>query len=303
MTNPQPRKHALLDRHSVLGAFLLMGWGYLLPQVLGIIALIPTVFFLDQEQIGIAANFAAAGFSLVVLLIHRLWFRPEFKGTIFTGGFLRTLRYAAAVLVYWAISFAPAMLEGNPFQTFTLSTLGISLAAGFLEETVFRALPISYLCRQWRSEKRIPVIVILTSVCFGLMHLTNLTLGASLSLTIVQVIGAGMLGVFFAAVYLRGGNIFPLILAHMLHDLLSLAAMPEDMTNGILSHNAEPGDYIEMVWMILLGVWGLFLIRRSKRAEILAIWDEKWSRSGAPQTDTEQIQQMPTEPNLQEESL
>ena len=44
-----------------------------------------------------------------------------------------------------------------PLGPVPLSSIGVSLMAGISEEIAFRELPISYLARQWREEKLLPV--------------------------------------------------------------------------------------------------------------------------------------------------
>ena len=48
------------------------------------------------------------------------------------------------------------------------------MMAGVTEEIAFRELPISYMARQWRDEKKIPLMVIIPGLAFGLTHITNI---------------------------------------------------------------------------------------------------------------------------------
>ena len=60
--------------------------------------------------------------------------------------------------------------------------------------------------------------------------------------------------------------------AHVLHDLFVFLAT---------AYIDELPDYITVFWLtaeLILAIFGFYLIRKSKRAEILALWDKKWNR-------------------------
>ena len=95
------------------------------------------------------------------------------------------------------------------------------------------------------TEKGVIIILWLSSVIFGLVHVTNAIAGAPLSLSIGQAAYAAGVGMVLGAVYLRTGNLWPSILGH-----IAGAA-------GIF--------------------WGLYLVRPAKRPEIVELWKNKWS--------------------------
>ena len=66
-------------------------------------------------------------------------------------------------------------------------------------------------------------MLIFTGVAFGFTHLSNAIQGDFLE-SLIQSALASMLGIFFGAIVIRTGNIWPCILAHGLHDLLSAIA-------------------------------------------------------------------------------
>ena len=97
-----------------------------------------------------------------------------------------------------------------------------------------------------------------------------------LSYALAQALLAFFMGVFLSAVYLRTGNIWPLILIHSLHDILTSSAI-EKMT----AHGADFPDWITALLCVIEGILlvsGFYLLRKSKRAEIIELWNRRWSR-------------------------
>ena len=97
-----------------------------------------------------------------------------------------------------------------------------------------------------------------------------------LSGTLTQALLTFFTGVFFGAVYLRTGNIWPLILCHSLHDIMTFSAGDKLVALGV-----DFPDWITAFLCVIEGlllICGLYMLRRSKRAEIMALWDKRWSR-------------------------
>ena len=85
------------------------------------------------------------------------------------------------------------------------------MMAGVTEEIAFRELPISYMARQWRDEKKIPLMVIIPGTAFGLTHLSNIV-GSKPTDTLAQVALSMLFGIFFSAVYVRTGSIWAVLI-------------------------------------------------------------------------------------------
>ena len=97
----------------------------------------------------------------------------------------------------------------------------LALMVGFVEESVFRGLMLTALRERgvWRA-------IIVTSVLFGLTHLANVLSGATVLETISQVAYTIAFGVAFAALVLRTGIIWPLVLAHAAIDAAYFLQVP-----------------------------------------------------------------------------
>ncbi len=290
----QTRQHPFFDRHTVLGTIVLILWAYF-------IVMIPASFVIGVVSVmmglGDPTDYIFLGVIIMApltLLIHRLWFLPDFKGILFRG-FLKTLRCCPVILLFWLVLCLPDFLHGDFPQTFNLKVISLSVTAGFSEEIIFRGLPLSYLKRQLRSEKQVPLIVIITGIIFGLTHLTNIFVGASVSASLVQGVVTICIGIFLGAVFMRGGNILVPMLLHTLHDMLMLSFMKADEVSAVLTEEASLSDISEVLLCAALAAFGFFLIRKSKRREICDMWAETWSQT------TENRPELPAEPETLQE--
>jgi hypothetical protein len=84
------------------------------------------------------------------------------------------------------------------------------------------------------------------------------------------------MGVFLGAVYIRTGNIWPMILGHSLHDIMAFSASEK---LSMLGMNL-PDWSVTLLTVVEAGllISGLYMLRKSKRAEIIALWNKRWSR-------------------------
>lgn len=278
----EKKAHPFFDKHTVLGTIVLILWGYFIVMipasfVIGIVAAI-----LKLEDITHYLCFGVFIMAGVTLLIHKVWFKPELKGILFRG-FLRTLRCCPVILPYWLLLLLPDLLKGEYPHTFNLEVFSLAFTAGVSEELIFRGLPGSYLKRQLRTENKVPLIVCITGVIFGLTHVTNMFFGASVSASLVQGITTSCIGIFLGAVFIRGGNILVPMLLHSLHDMLILSFQDADEVSAVVEREADLGDIPTVLLCMALAVYGFFLVRKSKRGEICEMWAETWSQTNENQ--------------------
>lgn len=212
--------------------------------------------------------------GIIVLFFHFFWFSPEYNWKTPVSQTIAGLKLLWPILIYWIALFATfGFFAGRiPFDPLSFEDAASSLMAGITEEVAFRELPISYIARQWRDEKKIPLMVIIPGLAFGLTHITNI-FGSKPTDTLAQVVISIFFGVFFSAVYVRTGSIWAVLIGHTLHDLLVSSAAV---------YTPELPDIVIAEWVIIegiLAIYGMYLIRKEKRPEIIALWDRKWNRS------------------------
>jgi len=140
----------------------------------------------------------------------------------------------------------------------TLELLLIALLVGFSEETIYRGLMLDALKARgpWTAA-------IVTSVLFGLSHSLNLLSGKSGAEILIQVCYALAVGFSLAAVVLKTGLIWPLVLVHTLIDFSGFLGKTElsPVWNAVAGIGVTFG----------FGSYGLYLMLQGKRATLVQV--------------------------------
>lgn len=137
---------------------------------------------------------------------------------------------------------------------------------GLMEEAVFRGLVLRALLPGGLLRA-----AILSSLIFASAHLLNLTMGANLNDTILQVIVAFLAGLAFTAPLVVTRNIWPLVVYHALFNFVGYLAVGGFSNTASTSGSPTLGEAIGSVlpW-VLLAIYSLWLIlRRQKLAQRL----------------------------------
>lgn len=218
-----PRRHVIVDKVPVLSAIIIAGTGWFValiiaPLVNGFITAAVPSYPLE----GLVGHIIGA---VVIMLLYKWWFRPEFEGQCIGGkpgkGFLLGLifiAYFAAALVI------PVEGETAEFKIPSFAMISLAFAAGVGEELCFRGLLLGTLMRQWKNDHRKVIFaVMLSSVIFGALHLTNINSGAGVFVSVMQAVSSAFIGVAFAAVYIRSGNLLVPMTFHVLTDIMAFA--------------------------------------------------------------------------------
>ena len=127
---------------------------------------------------------------------------------------------------------------------FAIAMTAHYVAAGFLEEVLFRGLLLRALLREWR-----PVwAVLLSAATFGVGHVANLLIGQSGADTVGQIINAAVVGLIFTLVVVATGDLRAVIVAHILHNIVAR------LSQGI--------DTIQLIvaGLMVLAVYGTWLL-------------------------------------------
>ena len=94
------------------------------------------------------------------------------------------------------------------------------LVAFFLTGLSEEALSRGLLLRAFLPQGKWPAVLI-PSVLFGVAHIVQLAQGMDIGTNLLQITNAIIFGVLYAAVRLRVNNIWPLIVLHMLFDVVA----------------------------------------------------------------------------------
>lgn len=218
---------------------------------------------------------AVAG-ALAVLAVYRHRFRPCFQGMLTNEGLRDGLLLTLPLCAYLLLSLASDHLLFRLRVTApTLDSLSIACAAGFGEELCFRGLMLSTLMGQLRRRRRPLHCALLSAAVFGALHGANLLDGAGVGVTALQMVSAALMGLFWAAVFLRSGCLWPPILSHLLVDLAAMLSPLQ--AQGTLQQGIHPSYWPDTLMRLGLCGLGLWLLRGEKDDEMLRLWRRKWT--------------------------
>ena len=152
---------------------------------------------------------------------------------------------------------------------------------GFAEEFTLRGIVSQTLLEHFgTSKKGIWIAAIVSGAMFGLIHVNNLFV-ADPMFVFGQVFSAAGGGILYAAIYFRTGNIWIVVLAHALNDILasSVTWLTDIDLTSVLSAVSGPSvvPYIMLVVDIAIS---LFLLRNKKIGEVAQSWPEfsEWNK-------------------------
>lgn len=135
-------------------------------------------------------------------------------------------------------------VKGNLSPVETVLSILTMLLVGFLEELIFRGFLFTAL-----RKDNLKVAVIVSSVTFGVGHIVNLLNGAPVGETLLQIVYATAAGFLFTVIFLRGGSLWPCILAHSAVNSLSVIAGPQGPALEIVAAAALT------VVSLVYGIW------------------------------------------------
>lgn len=158
-----------------------------------------------------------------------------------TKNFGKSLFSGLSVVIYTVLAsiifFTVTTSEKTPMKSvpeIILFALFVFLV-GFSEELLCRGIMTETMLRKHRNTKKgIWLSILSSSVSFGLLHLTNILMGQSVLDTVIQVITASCLGIFFNAIYVRHRNIYAIALIHGMIDFVAMWYMGVLQGNSIL---------------------------------------------------------------------
>ena len=286
---PANRRHRILD-HPILSVFMFDLLNIFLTAIVQIIIDPSTRGSADMDLAAAAQQAPDANPMLYVaqiitgilmLLLFKFWFRKDrnhFTYKVEKGKIREGLLLGLPLLTTAALNLLGGELVNTPGMILLALLMGFT--PGFVEEVTNRILPVANLMRVWKDPKKIPAVITVTGAVFGLIHLTNLLVGASPLLTVLQVVFAFGAGALFAAVYLRTGSMLGIIVYHTVIDFTAFLNASLYETGGVLTQTTEiPVESIilELGRGVVFAAFAYFYVRPSKRAEIRRVWDAKWN--------------------------
>jgi membrane protease YdiL (CAAX protease family) len=201
------------------------------------------------------ASFAAYTDLALAILLAIIVSRMHWWGHI---GFRRAQRPASLILFLPAFALAIGNLTFGIHVTQLRELLAASVLAatsGFAEEVAFRGLMLRALLRrgEWTA-------VLVTAALFGLAHGGNVLAGFNPLYVVVQIAYALAVGFGWSAMALRGGLLWPLVVAHALGNFVAFINGDAGQVVGgrVSSHLLV----VSLAYIVLFTAYGLVLMRR-----------------------------------------
>lgn len=195
-----------------------------------------------------------------------------------TEGFGKGLKAGMAVFLFYLCILlltvlSAAFSEESQWPKAPVILLGIlsMIGIGIREETIFRGLLGNTLVLKYgKNGKGLFGAVLLSSFLFGAVHLMNFFAGVKLPGLIPQVLQATSLGALFTAIYLRGGNLWVVVLIHAIIDASGLFASTFLVSSLSVVDEISSLSYSGLIMLPIEIALAMFLLRKSKRTAIFA---------------------------------
>ena len=214
-----------------------------------------------QEAVGLAVALLLLARTGRLNLLHR-------RGCGFLNGLLVGM-YPLFFIGYTAFGTLAFGRPDTPLLplprilTFMLNMILVGVA----EELVFRGIIAQTLLERYGTARAgVWKACLVSGVLFGAAHLSNL-LGSAPFGVLMQCVFAGSLGVLFAAIYFRTGNLWVLVFLHGAQDAASLLAGglygTENMSTAVSSY-----DSTMLLSVLVYLIPTFFLLRKKKIGEV-----------------------------------
>lgn len=271
------RQHKLYDKSPIVSMIIFGIIGALTTQILSLVinsllGMISPTIFIAEGPVGVIAA------SVITLLIIRLWFKGEYKGSVIPCEFNKQTAVIIAAYILTMVFSLSSLIINHISLQITYLSLCTAIFAGVLEETLFRGVLISVLMRRYK-DGNILVPLFISSAVFGLVHIANIFSGAGVAVTILQLIVSLGVGLALGAIYLLTGNILITMLIHAAHDVIALSIPGNTTESGVMTANSiSLTDCLGVLPQVILGAIAVFIMTRPKTKEIVhRIWNKKWN--------------------------
>lgn len=205
-------------------------------------------------------------FYAIAILIVMLLFHNSYVFTRKKEDFWNSLLLAFPMLAITGIN-----LLSNYSQ---IASTSIAKLINLIIFCIFIGIAEEFLCRGWiqneflerysESRKSVIMSIVLSSLVFGLMHISNIGVQTVYE-TILQIINATALGVLLGSVYYKSKNIWTVIFLHAFYDFaifLGEINLVKECTYNTPSFGVAVIDSIGILSVSLLWIFSAALVLR-----------------------------------------
>jgi uncharacterized protein len=160
-------------------------------------------------------------------------------------------------LLWFLVPFIPMLVNFIPGLELTslrhvILILALTSMVGFTEEAIFRGLMLNTLKSHgaWKA-------IIITALLFALTHALNVLAGKSGLEAAAQIFYAVAIGFAYAALVLRKGIIWPLVVAHFAIDFVNLLQKPGYQYSPFWAISIVTGTALVFTSYGLFVMWGV----------------------------------------------
>ena len=259
----------------ILAEVLFLGTLFVTDLVFSIVLLFAGANFTTMDTYLYSTLQELAGAAVMVLVLKK----TGRAGILFRrgSGFFNGLLVGMYPLVLIGYSYFVTLMFQRPentpllplgrILTFLLSMMMVGVA----EEFVFRGVIAQTLLEHYGTSRGgIWKACIVSGLLFGAGHLTNI-LGSEPFGVLMQCLFAAALGVLFAAIYFRTGNLWVTVFLHGMMDISSMLIGGLYGTTTLAE--SVSGYNITMLYSVVLYLVPLaFLLRKKKLPEVQFYW-------------------------------
>lgn len=224
------------EEHPVLFEIILFVAAFAAAAVFTVLG---SIFYLPSE---LSTSIARIAVGIALLLIYKRAFRGSrfFNNPVFV---LPALLFPVWNIFYYLSS--GIAIGGVSFFADGIIT---AMAPAIFEEVLFRGIFIYNLRKKGSSDLQ---CLLISAILFAAVHLTNLA-GLSPASVAVQTVYSFVIGLVFAAVYLKNGSLFQVVIVHFLIDF----------TNRIFVEQPSHTSPFQMViFGLLLAAEAIYAVR------------------------------------------
>ena len=186
----------------------------------------------------------------------------------FVGGFLVCLCIIEIIFNLVEVSAFPKPVKLLPLSQIIIFIVAM-IGVGIAEEFLFRGIVLNLLIDKFdKTPKGIYTSIAVSSIIFGVAHISNVFSGASFKSSFIQAVGAIALGALLAVIYLRTNNIWVTAILHGLIDFSALIVSGFYGTNSMVKQINEY-SYPNLIGYLIYLIPIFYLLRKEKLSEIV----------------------------------